>query len=128
MLSFPKQAPLTSRDTSLLRPWQFSASCTDPSTTLNGTLTIVFDSATYVVGIMKVNGNTMPFHGRHIARRLAARTDDGYYPVLRLDCTLDSLGRSLSGVMQASKINAVDARKHHKDFYNVMFDFYAVHP
>jgi hypothetical protein len=123
-LAFQKPA----QDTSLFRAWQFSASCADPSTSLNGTLNIVFDSASYVVGILKVNGHTMPLHGRHLASRLAARTDDGYYPVLRLDCTPDSLGHSLSGVLQASKINAVDSRKHYKDFYTVMFDFYAVRP
>ena len=123
LLSFQKPA-----DTALYHSWQFSASCADPSTTLTGAIHIVFDSASYVVGTMKVNGHTMPFHGRHLATRLAARTDEGYYPVLRLDCSLDSLGRTLSGVMQASKINAVDAHKKHKDFYNVMFDFYAVRP
>ncbi len=123
-LCFQHPAP----DTSFARAWSFAASSTLPMTTLNGTMDIVFDSATYVVGGLKVNGKTLLFHGRHLGRRLALRTDKGFNPVLRVDCTLDSLGESFSGIVQSSKVHAVDKNKQEKDFYDVIFQFYAVKP
>ena len=113
-------------DTSFKRVWSFAASCQDPSTSLSGKIDIVFDSATFVVGALKVDGHTIPFHGRHIGRRLALRTDNGFNPVLRVDCTMDSVGNSFSGIIQSSKVHAVDSHKHEKDFYDVIFQLYVV--
>ncbi len=118
----------SAQDTSLLHKWSFEASCQNPSASLDGTIHIVFDSATYVVGAIKFDKHTIPFHGRHLGQRLAFRTDKGFNPVIRLDCLLDSTGASLSGTLQSSKVHAIDAHKHAKDFYDVMFQFYAVRP
>src|SRR2546421_503385 len=87
----------TKADTTLVHKWTFEASCQAPSTSLDGAINIVFDSATYVIGAIKFNKHTLPFHGRHLDRRLALRTDNGFNPVIRIDCTLDSLNTSLSG-------------------------------
>lgn len=89
-------------------------------------MNIVFDSASYVIGAFRISKRILPFHGRFLDGRLIARTDPKFEPVLRLDCTLDTVQHTLSGVMQVSVIRGKEPKKKAKDYHDVMFDVYVI--
>ena len=111
---------------SLVHKWKFSATCEKPSTSLDGVLDIVFDSASYVVGGIRLENKILPFHGRHLGDRVIARTDTSCSPTMRLDCTLDSSATTMTGVLQISRIRAQEPRKKAKDYENVIYQVYVV--
>ena len=114
------------QDTSFKHTWAFQATSAEPSASLDGTLDLRFDSASYVAGVIVLGKQKLPFHGRHLGARLALRTDDGFSPVIRIDANADTAHTSFSGVLQSSKVHATDARHRSADLYNVMFEFFAV--
>ncbi len=120
---------------SLKGVWEFSATAQTPSSTIDGTLDIVFDSATFVVGGFRTkleNGaasKAKPFHGRHIGDRFIAKTDSGFFPVVRIDLTQDST-LALNGTMMVSKVTGLEHRKHGKtaqrEYRNVIYSTYVL--
>jgi hypothetical protein len=106
--------------------WAFSATIDTPSTTLDGKMHIVLDSGGFIIGAVKLDRHVIPFRGRHIDRRLVARSDSGFAPVLRIDITSDSIGTSLSGAMQVSRIRAVDHHNKSVDYDDLIYQFYGV--
>ncbi len=119
-------AGFTAQRESIIRQWAFEATCQKPSTTLDGTINVVFDSGSFVVGGVHLGKTILPFHGRHFGNRFLARTDPKHFPVIRIDATLDSLRTSFSGTMLVSKIHAKESRKKAKDYYDVSYVVYAV--
>jgi hypothetical protein len=126
LLSASARSQPTLCDTSLIHRWKFSATCDTPSTSLDGTINIVFDSGTVVIGGLHMGEKVLPFHGRHFASRFIARTDPNHFPVIRMDLTPDSNYRSMSGAMQISKVQAKEPRKKAKDYYNLIYQTYAI--
>jgi hypothetical protein len=106
--------------------WAFTATLDTPSTTLDGKMNIVLDSGGIIVGAVKLDRHVIPFRGRHIDRRLVARSDSGVSPILRLDCTSDSLSDALSGVMQISRVRALDHRNKATDYKDLLYQFYGL--
>lgn len=112
--------------TSILGRWAFTATLDTPSTTLDGRMNIVLDSGGIIIGAVKLDRHIIPFKGRHLDRRIVARSDSGFAPVLRLDCSLDTIGAALNGVLQISRIRAVDHRNHPTDYTNLLYQFYGL--
>lgn len=118
---------------SLKGVWEFSATAQTPSSTIDGTLDIVFDSATIVVGGFRTkleNGTASkarPFHGRHIGDRFIAKTDSGFFPIVRIDLTQDST-HAFNGSMQVSKVTGLEHRRHagsvEREYRDVIYSTY----
>jgi hypothetical protein len=113
-------------DVSVHGRWSFTATLDTPSTTLNGRMNIVLDSAGIIIGAVKLDRHVIPFKGRHIDRRIVARSDSGFVPVLRLDCTLDTLDAALNGVLQISRIRALDHHNKATDYTDLIYQFYGL--
>ena len=124
LLAFRLTAFAQSTTTSVVAVWSFEASCTKPNTTLDGKLNIVFDSMSYIVGGVHLEDKILPFHGRHYGDRLLIRTDTGHFPIMRIDCTLDSSHEHLEGIATVSKVKAMEPGKKPKDYYDLAYDIY----
>ena len=106
--------------------WQFSATIDTPSTTLDGRLNIILDSAGIVIGAVKLDRHVIPFRGRHLEHRLVARSDSGCSPILRIDCSEDPQTGSLSGVLQVSRIRAIDHHNNAVEYKDLIYQMYCV--
>jgi len=117
---------------SLKGNWEFSATSAQPSSTVDGTITILLDSATHVVAILELSGRRERLFGRHLDDRFIARTDSAQRPTVRMDLRIDSLGETLSGDLKIDRITASEAGKKPKLYPDVMFALYgkraAPHP
>lgn len=106
--------------------WAFTATIDTPSTTIDGKMNVVLDSGGIIVGAFKLDKHIIPFRGRHLDRRIVARSDSGYRPVLRLDCSTDSIGVVLNGVLQISNVRAIDHHNKATDYKDLLYQFYGL--
>ena len=110
---------------SLMGSWQFEATSSKPSASMQGVVDVLFDSASYVVGAIRIDKKIEKFHGRHFGSRFIARTDTTMKPLMRLDANLDSSASSYSGNLQIEGVKAQEAGKKPKVYNTVLFAFFA---
>ena len=120
----PLYAQPTISSASLIGSWQFNATATTPSASMDGFVDVLFDSAGYVAGGLRIGKKVERFHGRHLTNRFLIRTDTSAKPTIRIDATLDSSVTSMSGNLQVSTVDAKEAGKKMKKYENVMFAFF----
>jgi hypothetical protein len=106
--------------------WAFTATIDTPSTTIDGKMNVLLDSGGIIIGAFKMERHIVPFRGRHLDRRIVARSDSGFRPVVRLDCTTDSTGVVLNGLLQISSVRAVDHHNRATDYKDLLYQFYGL--